>query len=265
MLTRIITAIIALSAFFPILYFSGTIAFPIAIAILCAVGIYELYGCMGMKKCSGMFYLSLILGLALPVIARYKPRVALSLFVLVVLAALVISVLEHSKYKIDILAFTGFETVVTLLGFTLLVVVRDREPVRYLLIFVAAWTTDTFAYFSGLAFGKKKLCPEISPKKTIAGAIGGTIGCMVSFVVFGLITNLAFALDYSLVLLAVISIFLSAAGQIGDLAASVVKRHFGIKDFGKLFPGHGGVLDRFDSILPITLLAFILTEISEIW
>ena len=163
------------------------------------------------------------------------------------------------------MTFSDIEATFLLAGFCLMVIVRDREPIRYLLIFVSAWTTDTFAYFSGLTFGRKKLCPEISPKKTIAGAVGGTIGCILSFIIFGIICNGLLDKNYSLIMLAAIAPFLSAAGQLGDLAASVVKRHYGKKDFGKMFPGHGGVLDRFDSILPITLLMFILTEISFIW
>ena len=142
--------------------------------------------------------------------------------------------------------------------------VRDREPTRYLLIFVAAWVTDTFAYFSGMLFGKRKLCPHISPKKTVAGAIGGVLGCIAGFVVFGVICNCALGQDHQLWLLALIAIPLSIAGQFGDLAASVVKRNFEVKDYGNLFPGHGGVLDRFDSIILITLVAFILTELEII-
>lgn len=265
MLTRIITAIIALAAFFPVLYFSETITFPITMALLCVIGIYELYVCMGMLKCRIMFWLSLVCAAAVPVLARYFPNLVFAILVLEMLAALVISVLNHKKYAIDLLTFTAFEAMVVLAGFSLMVIVRDREPIRYLLIFVSAWTTDTFAYFSGLTFGRKKLCPEISPKKTIAGAVGGTIGCILSFIIFGIICNGLLDKNYSLIMLAAIAPFLSAAGQLGDLAASVVKRHYGKKDFGKMFPGHGGVLDRFDSILPITLLMFILTEISFIW
>ncbi|MDD4124835.1 MAG: phosphatidate cytidylyltransferase [Eubacteriales bacterium] len=264
MLTRISTAAVALAAFLPVLYFSGTIVFPIIMALLCVVGIYELYGCINMKQCRAMYLFSLAAAAVFPITARCQPRLIISLAILLVCVTLAVSVFGYSKYKADILGFTCFETLVILLGISLMVVVRDREPLRYLLIFVAAWTTDTFAYFSGIAFGKKKLCPEISPKKTVAGAIGGAAGCVISFIIFGIICNGFFDKSYSLWLLAAIAVPLSVIGQVGDLAASAVKRHYGVKDFGKLFPGHGGVLDRFDSILPITLLAFILTEIYTI-
>ena len=115
-------------------------------------------------------------------------------------------------------------------------------------VFVVACTTDIFAYLCGSLFGKKKLCPTISPKKTIAGAIGGTI--------FGIIAGglvLWFTIGHNPLLL-LIPIPLTIVGQLGDLSASLIKRRFGVKDYGSLFPGHGGVLDRFDSIIPIATI-----------
>ncbi len=265
MLTRILTALTALAAFLPVLYFSGSVAFPLVMALLCAVGIYELYGCMGLRGCRAMYLPSLAAALAFPLLARFEPRAVMFLTVLFICVTLAVSVFGHASYKPDTLGFACFETLVTVLGFTLMVTVRDREPVRYLLIFVAAWATDTFAYFSGIAFGKTKLCPAISPKKTVAGAIGGAAGCVAGFVLFGIICDIFFNKTFVPWHLALIAIPLSAVGQVGDLAASAVKRHFGVKDYGRLFPGHGGVLDRFDSILPITLMAFALTEINIIW
>ncbi len=112
------------------------------------------------------------------------------------------------------------------------------------LIFIIAWSTDTFAYFAGLLFGKHKLAPIISPKKTIEGAIGGIVGCAVSTFIFSTI----FIPE-----MANISILFGIVGsmisQMGDLNASMIKRSNGIKDFGHIIPGHGGILDRFDSIL----------------
>ena len=116
--------------------------------------------------------------------------------------------------------------------------------------------TDIFAYFTGYLLGKHKLIPDVSPKKTVEGSIGGVVFCAVSFVVFGLIYNRFFASDgaeLSIIALAVIGLITSFVAQIGDLSLSVVKRHFGIKDYGWIFPGHGGVLDRFDSIFAVAI------------
>ena len=123
----------------------------------------------------------------------------------------------------------------------------------YLLIFLGAWVTDTFAYFTGFFLGKHKLIPDVSPKKTVEGSIGGTVFCALSFVVFGLIVDHFFAQDANLWFLLVSGVMISLISQIGDLIMSVIKRHYGIKDFGKIFPGHGGMLDRFDSILAVSL------------
>lgn len=259
MLTRILTAAVALALFIPVLWFSGTVVFPITVALLCVIAVYELYKCFG-SKMKVMFGLSAMIAAALPIIARYKSELIFGVCAVYFCMALGCQVFYYGKMPHDKMGFALLQTIIVILGFTCLVYVRDREEMRYLLIFVAAWGTDTFAYFTGRAFGKTKLCPEISPKKTIVGAIGGIIGCALCFAAFAFVCNTWFGTGYSYLTLVGLSIPLSISGQIGDLAASTVKRFFGVKDYGNLFPGHGGVLDRFDSILPITLFAFAVTE-----
>ncbi|MTI48027.1 phosphatidate cytidylyltransferase [Sporosalibacterium faouarense] len=112
------------------------------------------------------------------------------------------------------------------------------------LVFVIAIATDTFALFVGVAFGKRKLAPKLSPKKTIEGSIGGIVASVIATFIFALI----FKID-DIIMLCVLSFFTSILSQVGDLTASKIKRIAGIKDFGNIMPGHGGVLDRFDSIL----------------
>ena len=123
----------------------------------------------------------------------------------------------------------------------------------YLLIFIGAWVTDIFAYFTGFFFGKHKLIEDVSPKKTIEGSIGGIVFCSLGFVSLGLVVDGFFGQDANLIFLALSGIVISIISQIGDLIMSVLKRHYKIKDFGKIFPGHGGMLDRFDSILAVSL------------
>ena len=124
------------------------------------------------------------------------------------------------------------------------------------------WVADTLAYFSGFFFGKKKLCPEISPKKTVEGAIGGVAGTgIVAVVVYG------FAKSWEIVPLLVVffgAMILAVVSIYGDLFASVVKRHFGVKDYGKLFPGHGGIMDRFDSTIPVAITLQVLLLIPYV-
>ena len=133
----------------------------------------------------------------------------------------------------------------------------------YLLVFIGPWVCDTFAYFTGRFFGRHKLIPEVSPKKTVEGSIGGMIFCTAAYLLFGIICDNIYNVDVNLPLLAVSGLAVSIVSQIGDLIASVIKRQHNIKDYGKLFPGHGGVMDRFDSVLPTAILLYILSSVSN--
>ena len=115
----------------------------------------------------------------------------------------------------------------------------------------AAWLCDTFAYFIGSKFGKRKLAPKISPKKSIEGAVAGVVGTtVVAVITYFICDHFYFRLDTVNVWMVIFSmLFLTVLGMCGDLSASVIKRNYGEKDFGNLFPGHGGVLDRIDSFL----------------
>lgn len=140
----------------------------------------------------------------------------------------------------------------TLLGimyvvfFSYHIVLIDQSPYRNLiwLVFLTAFGTDIMAYFTGMAIGKHKLCPNLSPKKSVEGAVGGVVGSTVLCGLFGY-----FVEPEALIMCIVIGILGSVFAQMGDLSASAFKRQMGIKDYGNLIPGHGGILDRFDSVL----------------
>ena len=142
----------------------------------------------------------------------------------------------------------------------MIVCMEDVELSRLILVvaFSASVLTDTFAYFIGRSMGKTKLCPRISPKKTVEGALGGLVG--------GIIGVLAAALflDHGRVHLieyAIFAVVLSALAQVGDLSASVVKRRYGVKDFGSILPGHGGLMDRIDSVLFILPVVYMFYKV----
>lgn len=129
----------------------------------------------------------------------------------------------------------------------------------YILIpFVMAFMSDTGAYFAGLKFGKRKLAPTISPKKTVEGVIGGLFGAIFGMLIYGLVLNLFFSIAVNFFYAVLYGAFGAIAGVFGDLCFSVIKRQVGIKDYGNLIPGHGGILDRFDSMMVVGPLAEIL-------
>ena len=125
----------------------------------------------------------------------------------------------------------------------------------YLIPFVFGWVTDTFAYFVGRFLGKHKLIPAVSPKKTVEGAIGGAVGCALVAILYGFVIGQCFdTVQPNYVVLAIAGVIIAVVSQLGDFAMSAIKRQYGIKDYGKLLPGHGGLLDRFDSCMAVTIV-----------
>ena len=126
-------------------------------------------------------------------------------------------------------------------------------------MFIGSWVSDTGAWFFGRLFGKHKLIPEVSPKKTVEGAVGGVLSAALAFVLYGFIIHrIDASLSPNYLILAVSGVICAIVSQFGDLIASLVKRHYGIKDYGNVFPGHGGVMDRFDSVLLVSPVLYLL-------
>jgi phosphatidate cytidylyltransferase len=144
-------------------------------------------------------------------------------------------------------------------GFCSAVLVRDSQFgfLSIWLIYIASWIPDTGAYFIGVRFGRHKLIPEISPHKTVEGFVGGLLCGMLIFLIYGDIVTLASsALNAHIIRLLLAGAVLSLLSVVGDLIASFIKRSFKIKDFGNLLPGHGGILDRFDSVLAVSIAMY---------
>ena len=263
MKTRIITAVVAFLIFLPILIFGDTALlgnitlFSLAMAVLSAVGVTEAVKCMGEGK-SLIFAPLYVVAFALPLLTSnslgaYTPVLLILLFYI-----LFAGVVNNSKITADKVLVAFALTFYVTVSFGALTVLFHKNSVFFPLVFVGAWVTDTFAYFSGYFFGKHKLIPSVSPKKTVEGAIGGTLFASLGFVIVGFIYGYSVK---NILVLAVIGLAASVVSQFGDLAASLIKRHYGIKDYGKLFPGHGGVLDRFDSILAVASCLYVISTV----
>lgn len=267
MKTRVITATVMIAAMIPFFWFSYTIAFPILMAFLAVMGVWEMQGCIGARK----RILSLIptgaVAAAMPFLARYMAdKVFTWAFVisfLLITYSLILSVFSSSKYTVDTAALSCSTGIYISFGFASIVLLRDMNNGQFifLLAFIIPWMTDTFAYFCGRAFGKHKLIPEVSPKKTVEGSVGGTVCAVLITLLYGFLMAKIFDATPDYLSLAVTSFVVSLVSQCGDLVMSLVKRKFGIKDYGKLFPGHGGVLDRFDSNVCIAPLIWMIVKL----
>ncbi|HBL84887.1 MAG: hypothetical protein A2Y17_06615 [Clostridiales bacterium GWF2_38_85] len=255
MKTRVITAVIALLLFIPVLIFHNTYIFTVVIALLSAVAVYEMCSCIGAKL--PLRIVGVIIGTAIPVASDIKiiGELASSIIIHTVLpltiltvAIIVMCYMLRPVNKFIPMYITALLYPST--GFGLIVYYNRFHPYTliFLMFFIVSWVTDSFAMITGKYFGKHKLCPTLSPKKTIEGSIGGTMATVIAFLIYGFITDIPVLESVFL------GFLLSLASQAGDLLASAIKRIYVIKDYGKIFPGHGGVMDRFDSVIGVSLV-----------
>ncbi len=262
MKTRIVSAVAAIALLAVVIYL-GSLAIGLAIFVLAITGIYEFYKALekgGFKPVYIVGYLS-CLSLLIPVVSSLFPdgagiadaetmllSAALGVFaILAVLFCLLI--FSNGKYTVADISVTLFGILYIVFLFLFVTLTRNME-LGYLyiwLIFIGAWATDTFAYFTGVTIGKTKILPRVSPKKSLEGCIGGVIGCIAAMLLFGLYYKNTISVP--LYHFAILGLICGLISQIGDWAASAVKRAVEIKDYGNIMPGHGGVLDRLDSIL----------------
>ncbi len=279
MKTRIITALVGLCLLAVAMVFYETIWFNLAFAAVCIIAIHEVYSAFGFGRSQlhifiGFSLMTLIVMLADNDTVAAFVRPAAYLFVLFLLLCVVIGYRSVDFAKLAGLAM--FSVIIVFCFYSLIELKSLLPKAQYgydatyfvVLILAYAWGGDTMAYFVGRKLGKHKLAPTVSPNKTIEGAVGGILGSMV----IGLVVTAVYLqlvgrvfqaeqvkpLYYLFV--AVLGIVASALGIVGDLFASAVKRQCGIKDYGTIFPGHGGILDRFDSVLLVApFVTFIVT------
>ena len=246
MKTRIISGLIMIPLL-AVIYFGGPVLI-IGTFLIGIIGIREFYGAFEKAKVKpsyGVANISILALYAVNLFFREYTQLYMLWFVLVViLSFLYMFNIKNRKLNDGFVTLIGIFYVIFLSFHVVLIDQTGAYNILIWLVFITAFGTDIFAYFTGYLLGKHKLCPDISPKKTIEGAIGGLIGSVLLSGVFGYI----FCREFFIMCL-IIGVVGSVMSQLGDLSASIVKRKLDVKDYGNLIPGHGGILDRFDSVI----------------
>ena len=249
--TRLISGIILLAIAITVVVLGDDVLFGTLLAIS-LIGMTELYKILNIeKKVPGIIgYVAAVIYYALIYFNRLQYLVLL--FISFLLLLMVIYVIAFPKYRIEqvLMAFFGLFYVAVMLSYVYRVRIIEDGAILVWLIFIGAWGSDTCAYAVGMVLGKHKAFPTLSPKKSIEGCIGGIAGAgLIGFLYALALGSKITGVDNPRLLFALIGAASSVISQTGDLAASAIKRNYDIKDYGKLIPGHGGILDRFDSMI----------------
>lgn len=265
MKARVITAIIALPfALLPIWVGGGWLY--ILLMIASAIGFFEFNRAFDIKEKSLWFFQLLGTGALFMTHALNEPQYVMAGGLVLLIMGFVLYIIRYPKIRIEAIMLSVFAFVY--IGVTLyhVLLIRGMETIGFHMIWLVlliSFGSDTFAYLVGSAMGKHKLAPLLSPNKSIEGAVGGLLGSVALTVIYIILVNGAIAqfTDMQIVGFAIMGLIGSIVSQLGDLSASAIKRARGIKDFGKLLPGHGGILDRVDSILFVTPFVYYVTLI----
>ena len=257
MKTRIIAAAVLVPLMLLIVLVAPKIVAAVVFGVLVAIGAYELLYCTDLVRHSRLVAYSSVMAFAVCLWSYFGAVHAYAVIgILLFFIALFAEMMrDHVKVRIEMLALCIVAGLVIPYLLSALIRILMLKVGKYLILipFVAGFMNDTGAYFVGIRFGKHKLAPVVSPNKTIEGLLGGLAGSIVGMLLYSLILLLLnFEVNFGLAI--VYGLLASAAGTFGDLCFSVIKRQTGIKDYGNLIPGHGGVLDRFDSIVTVAPL-----------
>ncbi|MDE5936136.1 MAG: phosphatidate cytidylyltransferase, partial [Ruminococcus sp.] len=273
MRARLISAAVGIAIMITMLIFHNTIFLPVMVSAMIAVMLFELLRAVKLDKCIPILIASEICGISMPFIYNHNfkyisfigkvnvltEKLHLISFTITLLSAFVIFITwlnQHKKIRYEQIFFALASMILVPQAMTTMVRINRNGLNHGVFLLVmglcGAWIADSGAYFTGITLGKHKLCPEISPKKTIEGFIGGIISTAVVFVIAFFVYNRFIAenpMELGIaryIAVAVIGMVCAVIGTVGDLSASMIKRQIGFKDYGKIMPGHGGLMDRFD-------------------
>ena len=253
MIKRTVVGLVLTPLLFAVALWAPTIVLTVFVAAFSAICVNELLHNTGLVKNGRMLIYTMAMAFFMPLWCYFGcPYPAFLIALLVFYAALFIELLlAKTAIGFSQAGFCMVGGIVIPYLFAALVRTVMMNDGRYFIMmpFVVAFLTDIGGYFVGVTFGKHKLCPTISPKKTVEGLVGGVVLAVIGLIVYGLILQFGFGFRVSYFTLVLYGLLGSVASVLGDLSFSVIKRQTGIKDYGFLIPGHGGILDRFDSVI----------------
>lgn len=258
--TRLLSGIILVIVLIITVGYGGNLLFGV-LAVISLIGMSELYKVVKVEKTSlGIVgYLAAVVYYGLLFTGRMEAVTALTVLFLVVVMA--VYVFAFPKYRTEqvMVTYFGLFYVAVMLSYVYQTRMLPDGGVAVWLIFLSSWGCDTCAYCVGMLIGKHKMAPKLSPKKSVEGGVGGVLGAALLGALFSLAMNQWAQAEVSPAFYALICGIGGIISQIGDLAASAIKRNHEIKDYGKLIPGHGGILDRFDSVIFTAPVIYYLT------
>ena len=262
---RIMSVILGFPLVVIILTFANTYIVDIFLALIALLGMQEYFNAIQKEAnpIRWLGYISCLFISVIHIIPNYITNdIANMIIMLSIPTLLLISFLQiiitNMKTNFKDVAYTIFGIIYIITCISAISLIRGMENGIILIWFaiIAAWGTDTFAYLIGIRFGKHKFS-QVSPKKSIEGCIAGVIGAIILTLIYTIIINSVYNLDYSYIYVTIFTMLLSIVGQIGDFAASSIKRYVNIKDYSNLIPGHGGMLDRIDSLMFLAPFAYV--------
>ena len=265
MLTRIIAGVIGAVLLAALLWQPYMLVLASALALLCGLAAYELTVTTGFVKCRVMQAVCILAAAAVPFANMLPFKWAVVCGLAVVMLVGILQVIAHARQPVTHAVFAVAMSLWAALAISCILFLRSRPHGLFLTVWLllVPWMSDTGAYFTGMACGKHKLCPNISPKKTVEGLIGGlltsAIICVAAFFLYQ--HYYAPQLHIDLVAVGAITLVGAVLSVFGDLLASLIKRQAEIKDYGSIMPGHGGVMDRFDSFLLTAPFVYVMIRV----
>ena len=272
MKTRLITSFVGAIVFFIVLL-TPPVVFQLATVIVTGIAMYEIYSVTGIAKklplalsgCFGIAFGALLgcMHLNDKLVTYDVCLLWLSIYIAYMFALMVF---DHENVKLQDASMAFFVSMFVAVLFSYLIPLREAENGIFIIIalFVGTWCSDSGAYFIGVRFGKHKMAPVLSPKKSWEGFFGGILGSVVGMLIYMAVLNLVLKIECNGPALILTAVGCAILGPVSDIATSAIKREFGVKDYGTLFPGHGGILDRFDSVLLTTPFVYFISQVFEL-